>query len=69
MCTAMEIFKRETLEKGEGIGFEKGKQFGISMIINMFNNGMSIEEIAKCTNLDEEEISYYLSLESQKLIN
>ena len=35
----------------------------------MFNKGLIVEEIAEYTNLDKEEISYYLSLEKQKLVN
>ena len=59
MCTAMEIFKKETFEKGEGIGFEKGQR---ELIINMYNNGMSIEDIAKSTNLSEEKVLEYVQV-------
>ena len=66
MCTAMEIFKRETLEKGESAGIKKDR---IMLITNMFNKGLSVEEIAEYTNLDKEEISYYLSIGNQELVN
>ena len=35
----------------------------------MFNKGLIVEEIAEYTNLDKEEISYYLSIGNQELVN
>ena len=77
MCTAMEIFKKRTLEIGEGIGFEKGevsgiekgKQFGINIIINMFKQGLSIEKIAQYTNLKQEEVTHYLDTQNKDYIH
>ena len=68
MCTAMEIFKKRTLEAGENVGFEKGKQFGINMIINMFKQGLSIEKIAQYTNLDQKEVIHYLDIKNKEYI-
>lgn len=65
MCTAMEIFKKKT----EGIGFEKGKNAGIEkgrnereieLVMNMYNHGMNVGDIAKYTNISQGEIIDYI---------
>ena len=65
MCTAMEIFKKKT----EGIGFEKGKNAGIEkgrnereieLVMNMYNHGMNVGDIAKYTNISQDEIIDYI---------
>ena len=65
MCTAMEIFKKKT----EGIGFEKGKNAGIEkgqnereieLVMNMYNHGMNVGDIAKYTNISQNEIIEYM---------
>ena len=67
MCTAMEIFKKKT----EGIGFEKGKNAGIEkgrnereieLVMNMYNHGMNVGDIAKYTNISQDEIIDYIKL-------
>lgn len=74
MCTAMEIFKKRTLETGEVIGFEKGENVGFDrgqkvLIMNMHDNGLSIDEIVKYTNLNQEEVSHYLGIQHKECAN
>lgn len=72
--TAMEIFKKRTLETGEVIGFEKGENVGFDrgqkvLIMNMHDNGLSIDEIVKYTNLNQEEVSHYLGIQHKECAN
>ena len=66
MCTAMEIFKKRTLETGEVIGFDRGQKV---LIMNMHDNGLSIDEIVKYTNLNQEEVSHYLGIQHKECAN
>ena len=73
MCTAMEIFKKRTLEAGENVGFEKGEIAGIRkerimLINNMHNNGLSIDEIVTFTNLNQEDVTNYLNTKNKEYI-
>ena len=52
---------KEGLEQGLKEGLEQGKETNQKeLIIRMFNNGLSIENISKYTNIDIETIKTYL---------
>lgn len=66
MCTSMEMFKKNILEKREDDVDSKEEKV---LIVNMHNNGIFINGITRCTDLEQEEVYYYLDLNSKKYIN
>ena len=73
MCTAVNIFeekmkkvgydngKIEGYESGKIEGYESGKNDTCQQFVtNMYNSGMSIQEMMKITQLSEDDITLYL---------
>ena len=73
MCTAIDLFKEKTMqvgiEKGKAIGYDEGIEVGLNsgkamgfeiIVKNMYNKGVSIEDIVKLTSLNKEDIAKYL---------
>lgn len=57
MCTAVNIFE----EKMKKVGYESGKNDTCQQFVtNMYNSGMSIQEMMKITQLSEDDITLYL---------
>lgn len=59
MCTAMDIFE----ERMKKIGYAQGvKEIKETVITNMIDYGMSVDEIVKYTNINKEEVLQYLTV-------
>ena len=54
--TAYLLGEQSGLEKGIEKGLEKSLEKQKEIIINMFNNNLSLEMIANCTNLTVSEV-------------
>ena len=69
MCRSLDELKQRGIEEGllqgEIRGIEKGKTLGFyngqrEIILKMYNNGLSIEDIIKFIDLDEHKVLEYL---------
>ena len=67
MCRSLDELKQRGIEEGLLLGKQQGEMIGIEkgkkeIILNMHNNGLSIEEIVKFISLDEHKILEYLKV-------